>query len=301
MDSTISSSASLSIPKFRCFDPTYAYSPTAANHRRSFSNFSPTFKSSSRVNMVDIENYERKIVTGDAGYVLEDVPHLSDYIPDLPVYFESNEVYACIVTCGGLCPGLNTVIREIVCGLHYMYGVNNVLGIEGGYRGFYARNTIPLTPKVVNDIHKRGGTILGTSRGGHDTSKIVDSIQDRGINQVYIIGGDGTQKGASVIFEEIRRRGLKVAVAGIPKTIDNDIPVIDKSFGFDTAVEEAQRAINAAHVESESFDNCIGVVKLMGRYSEGTGQDLLTECMHTMDQQDALGNKLLQDVDLQIY
>ncbi|KAK3220038.1 hypothetical protein Dsin_014008 [Dipteronia sinensis] len=386
MDSTISSSASLSIPKFRCFDPTYAYSPTTANHRRSFSNFSPTSKASSRVNMVDFENSERKIVTGDSGYVLEDVPHLSDYIPDLPtypnplqdnhsysvivvhkdsprgthfrragprqrVYYESDEVYACIVTCGGLCPGLNTVIREIVCDLHYMYGVNKVLGIEGGYRGFYARNTIPLTPKVVNDIHKRGGTILGTSRGGHDTSKIVDSIQDRGINQVYIIGGDGTQKGASVIFEEIRRRGLKVAVTGIPKTIDNDIPVIDKSFGFDTAVEEAQRAINAAHVESESFDNCIGVVKLMGRYSgfiamyatlasrdvdcclipespfylegpgglfefiekrlqeqghmviviaEGAGQDLLTECMRTMDQQDASGNKLLQDVGLWI-
>lgn len=129
---------------------------------------------------------------------------------------------ACIVTCGGLCPGLNTVIREIVCGLHYMYGVNKVLGIEvitfanvlcwcfclfiiklvcleadllfqGGYRGFYARNTIPLTPKVVNDIHKRGGTILGTSRGGHDTSKIVDSIQDRGINQVYELSVCPTQ------------------------------------------------------------------------------------------------------------
>ncbi|OMO70946.1 hypothetical protein CCACVL1_18564 [Corchorus capsularis] len=259
-----------------------------------------------------------KIITGDFGYVLEDVPHLSDYIhDDLPthpnplqdnpaysvvkqyfvnvddtvaqkivvhkdsprgthfrragprqkVYFESDEVHACIVTCGGLCPGLNTVIREIVCGLHHMYGVTRVLGIEGGYRGFYARNTISLTPKVVNDIHKRGGTILGTSRGGHDTSKIVDSIQDRGINQVYIIGGDGTQKGASVIFEEIRRRGLKVAVAGIPKTIDNDIPVIDKSFGFDSAVEEAQRAIRAAHVESESVENGIGLVKLMGRHS----------------------------------
>ncbi|EXB24699.1 6-phosphofructokinase 3 [Morus notabilis] len=258
-----------------------------------------------------------KIVTGEAGYVLEDVPHLSDYIPDLPtypnplqdnpaysvvkqyfvddddtitqkivvhkntprgvhfrragprqkVYFESDEVHACIVTCGGLCPGLNTVIREIVCGLNYMYGVKRVLGIDGGYRGFYAKNTISLTPKSVNDIHKRGGTILGTSRGGHDTSKIVDSIQDRGINQVYIIGGDGTQRGASVIFEEVKRRGLKVAVAGIPKTIDNDIPIIDKSFGFDTAVEEAQRAINAAHVESESFENCIGLVKLMGRYS----------------------------------
>ncbi|PPR92727.1 hypothetical protein GOBAR_AA27943 [Gossypium barbadense] len=258
-----------------------------------------------------------KIVNGPGGYVLEDVPHLSDYIPDLPVYsnplqdnpaysvvkqyfvhvddtvpqkivvhknsprgvhfrragprqkifFDSDDVHACIVTCGGLCPGLNTVIREIVCGLFHMYGVRKVSGIDGGYRGFYAKNTVHLDPKVVNDIHKRGGTILGTSRGGHDTSKIVDSIQDRGINQVYIIGGDGTQRGASVIFEEIRRRGLKVSVAGIPKTIDNDIPVIDRSFGFDTAVEEAQRAINAAHVEAESFENGIGLVKLMGRYS----------------------------------
>ncbi|KAJ6799760.1 ATP-dependent 6-phosphofructokinase 6-like isoform X1 [Iris pallida] len=258
-----------------------------------------------------------KIVTGDTGYLLEDVPHLTDYVPNLPtypnplqdnpaysvvkqyfvnhddtvaqkivvhkssprgthfrragprqrVYFESDEVHACIVTCGGLCPGLNTVIREIVCGLSHMYGVTKILGIEGGYRGFYARNTISLSPKSVNDIHKRGGTILSTSRGGHDTSKIVDSIQDRGINQVYIIGGDGTQKGASVIFEEIQRRGLKVSVVGIPKTIDNDIAVIDKSFGFDTAVEEAQRAINAAHVEAGSIENGIGVVKLMGRYS----------------------------------
>ncbi|KAI4377776.1 hypothetical protein MLD38_015354 [Melastoma candidum] len=258
-----------------------------------------------------------KVVTGDAGYVLEDVPHFSDYISDIPtfpnplkthpafsvvkqyfvhdddtvvqrviahknsprgihfrragprqkVYFEPDEVHACIVTCGGLCPGLNTVIREIVCSLYHMYGVKKILGIDGGYKGFYSRNTVPLSPKVVNDIHKRGGTILGTSRGGHDTSKIVDSIYDRGINQVYIIGGDGTQKGASFIFEEIKRRGLKVAVAGIPKTIDNDIPVIDKSFGFDTAVEEAQRAINAAHVEAESIEYGIGVVKVMGRYS----------------------------------
>ncbi|KAE8677151.1 ATP-dependent 6-phosphofructokinase 1 [Hibiscus syriacus] len=263
-----------------------------------------------------------EIIDGD--YVLEDVPHLSDYIPDLPtypnplqdnpaysvvkqyfvhvddsvpqkvvvhkdgprgihfrragarqkVYFQPDDVHACIVTCGGLCPGLNTVVREIVCGLHHMYGVKKVLGIDGGYKGFYAKNTVYLNPKVVNDIHKRGGTILGTSRGGHDTTKIVDSIQDRGINQVYIIGGDGTQRGAALIFEEIRRRGLKVSVAGIPKTIDNDIPVIDKSFGFDTAVEEAQRAINAAHVEAESSDNCIGLVKVMGRYSVQSKRNL---------------------------
>ncbi|KAK7349218.1 hypothetical protein VNO77_06408 [Canavalia gladiata] len=260
---------------------------------------------------------EVKIINGVAGYVLEDVPHLSDYIPHLSsypnplqdnpsysvvkqyfvdvddtvaqqivvhknsprgthfrragprqqVYFKSEDVQACIVTCGDLCPGVNTLIREIVCGLYHMYGVHKVLGIEGGYKGFYSRNTIPLTPKVVNDIHKRGGTILGTSQEGHDTSRVVDIIQDHRINQVYILGGDGTQRGASVIFEEIRRRGLKVSVVGIPESVDNDIPIIDKSFGFDTAVEEAQRAINAAHVEAESTENGIGVVKLMGRYS----------------------------------
>ncbi|XP_047964172.1 ATP-dependent 6-phosphofructokinase 4, chloroplastic-like isoform X3 [Salvia hispanica] len=187
--------------------------------------------------------------------------------PREKVYFKSEEVRACIVTCGGLCPGINTVIREIVCGLNNMYGVEEILGIQGGYRGFYSKNTVQLTPKYVNDIHKRGGTFLQTSRGGHDTNKIVDNIQDRGINQVYIIGGDGTQKGAAAIYKEVERRGIKVAVAGIPKTIDNDIVVIDKSFGFDTAVEEAQRAINAAHVEVESVENGVGIVKLMGRYS----------------------------------
>ncbi|KAK4796149.1 hypothetical protein SAY86_028475 [Trapa natans] len=255
--------------------------------------------------------------TDDDGFVLEDVPHLTNFLPDLPsypnplqksnayaivkqtfvspedvvaqkivvqkgsprgvhfrragprekVFFRSEEVRACIVTCGGLCPGINTVIREIVCGLNYMYGVDDILGIEGGYRGFYSKNTLQLTPKVVNNIHKHGGTFLQTSRGGHDTKKIVDNIQDREINQVYIIGGDGTQKGAALIYKEVEERGLPVAVAGIPKTIDNDIAVIDKSFGFDTAVEEAQRAINAAHVEVESVENGVGIVKLMGRYS----------------------------------
>ncbi|XP_058770192.1 ATP-dependent 6-phosphofructokinase 6-like isoform X2 [Vicia villosa] len=247
------------------------------------------------------------------GFVLEDVPHLTNFLPDLPsypnplqkrqaysvvkntfvspedavaqtkdsprgvhfrragprekIYFKPEEVRACIVTCGGLCPGINTVIREIVCGLKNMYGVEDILGIEEGYKGFYSKNTMRLTPKVVNDIHKLGGTFLRTSRGGHDTNKIVDNIEDRGINQVYIIGGDGTQKGASLIYEEVEKRRLQVAVAGIPKTIDNDIAVIDKSFGFDTAVEEAQRAINAAHVEVNSVENGIGIVKLMGRYS----------------------------------
>ncbi|KAI5670291.1 hypothetical protein M9H77_10655 [Catharanthus roseus] len=253
----------------------------------------------------------------DDGFIIQGVPHLTDFLPDLPsypnplkksqayaivkntfvspkdlvaenniiqkgsprgvhfmragprekVYFLPEKVRACIVTCGGLCPGINTVIREIVCGLSNMYSVDDVLGIQGGYRGFYSHNTVHLTPKVVNDIHKRGGTFLQTSRGGHDTKKIVDNIQDRGINQVYIIGGDGTHKGAAAIYKEVESRGLQVSVVGIPKTIDNDIAVIDKSFGFDTAVEEAQRAINAAHVEAECVENGVGIVKLMGRYS----------------------------------
>ncbi|KAL0339000.1 UNVERIFIED_CONTAM: ATP-dependent 6-phosphofructokinase [Sesamum angustifolium] len=289
------------------------------------------------------------------GYVLEDVPHLSDYIPDLPTYpnpLQDHPAYS--VVRRYFINVDDTVAQKIVVhkdsprGNHFRRAGPRQ---RGGYRGFYSRNTISLTPKTVNDIHKRGGTILGTSRGGHNTKKIVDCVQDRGINQVYIIGGDGTQKGASVIFEEIRKRGLKVAVVGIPKTIDNDIPVIDKSFGFDSAVEEAQRAINAAHVEATSTENGIGLVKLMGRYSgfiamyatlasrdvdcclipespfylegagglleyiekrikenghmviviaEGAGQELLSESVRPENQQDASGNKLLQDVGLWI-
>ncbi|KAK4374400.1 hypothetical protein RND71_005077 [Anisodus tanguticus] len=241
-----------------------------------------------RISMPNSQQQQQKILIGEAGYVLEDVPNLSDYIPNLPIVVHKNSP-----------------------------------------RGIHFRRAGP-RQKVVNGIHKRGGTILGTSRGGHDTKKIVDSIQDRGINQ------------------EIRRRGLNVAVAGIPKTIDNDIPVIDKSFGFDSAVEEAQRAISAAHVEATSFENGIGLVKLMGRDSgfiamyatlasrdvdcclipespfylegrgglfeyiehrlkanghmviviaEGAGQELVSESLKSSDPS---GNKLLHDVGLWI-
>jgi 6-phosphofructokinase 1 len=184
--------------------------------------------------------------------------------------FAPEEVKAAVVTCGGLCPGLNTVVREVVQCLVRQYGVpeSQVWGVEGGYRGFYSRNLVDLNLDMVESIHNKGGTMLGTSRGGHDTKKIVDAIEDRGINHVYIIGGDGTQRGADAIYKEVRRRGLKVAVVGIPKTIDNDVCVIDKSFGFDTAVEEAQRAINAAYVEADSaIPNGVGLVKLMGRHA----------------------------------
>lgn len=180
-----------------------------------------------------------------------------------------NQVKPCIVTCGGLCPGLNSVIRELVISLVQLYGVPKVAGIPFGYRGFYSTHLsfMELTPEKVQSIHHEGGSILGSSRGGHDTTRICDAIMSMGFNHIYIIGGDGTHRGAVKIFEELKRRKYMAAVVGVPKTIDNDIALIDKSFGFDTAVEEAQRSIKCAKIEAKCAINGIGVVKLMGRHS----------------------------------
>ncbi|XP_031247328.1 ATP-dependent 6-phosphofructokinase 2-like [Pistacia vera] len=185
--------------------------------------------------------------------------------PRKQIFYDPKTTRAAIVTCGGLCPGMNTVIRELVVGLWELYGVRQIYGIQAGYRGFYSREPVELSPKMVHKWHKRGGTVLETSRGGFDLKKIVDAIQHHGFNQVYIIGGDGTMRGAVQIFNEIQQRKLHVGVVGIPKTVDNDVGIIDRSFGFQTAVEMAQQAISAAHVEAESAVNGIGLVKLMGR------------------------------------
>ncbi|CAK7323371.1 unnamed protein product [Dovyalis caffra] len=185
--------------------------------------------------------------------------------PRRQIFFEPKDIKAAIVTCGGLCPGMNTVIRELVVGLWELYEVRQIYGVTAGYRGFYSRDPIELNPKLVHNWHKKGGTVLETSRGGFDLKKIVDAIEHHGFNQVYIIGGDGTMRGAVNIFDEIRHRKLNIGVVGIPKTVDNDIGIIDRSFGFQTAVEMAQQAINAAHIEAESAVNGIGLVKLMGR------------------------------------
>lgn len=185
--------------------------------------------------------------------------------PRKRIFFDPGATRAAIVTCGGLCPGMNTVIRELVVGLWDLYGVREIYGVLGGYRGFYTSDPMPLSPRRVHSWHQRGGTALETSRGGFDLEKIVNAIQDRGFNQVYIIGGDGTMRGAVEIFNEIQRRKLKISMTGIPKTVDNDVGIIDRSFGFQTAVEMAQQAINAARVEAESGINGIGLVKLMGR------------------------------------
>lgn len=191
--------------------------------------------------------------------------------PRQKIYFSPSHVHAGIVTCGGLCPGLNDVIRAIVRSLWHLYGVRRISGIRYGYKGFlpeYGLEVIPLDPDIVDDIHKIGGTILGTSRGGGDrTSEIVDTIEQLNLNVLFAIGGDGTQKGALAIAEEIERRKLKIAIVGIPKTVDNDIEFVEKTFGFDTAVVKASEAVAAAHMEAHSQINGIGLVKLMGRDS----------------------------------
>ncbi|KAL9670590.1 hypothetical protein QQ045_008143 [Rhodiola kirilowii] len=184
------------------------------------------------------------------------------------IYYEPREVKAGIVTCGGLCPGLNDVIRQIVFTLD-LYGVKNIVGIQYGYRGFFDEDLpeILLSRQMVQNINLAGGSLLGVSRGGGKICDIVDSIQARDINMLFVLGGNGTHAGADAINNECRKRKMKVSIIGVPKTIDNDILLMDKTFGFDTAVEEAQRAINSAYIEAHSAYHGIGLVKLMGRSS----------------------------------
>lgn len=164
-------------------------------------------------------------------------------------------------------PGINCTIREIVRCLANEYSVDKIFGIRNGYQGFWGSNWMELNAEVVEDIQKAGGTILGTSRGGFDARKIVDACETRGVNQLYAIGGDGTISGLEQVYSEVRRRKLKCAVVSVPKTIDADIDVIDKTFGFATAVEESQRAISAAAIEAKCFPNGVAIVQLMGRNS----------------------------------
>ncbi len=190
--------------------------------------------------------------------------------PREKIYFDPSKLKCGIVTCGGLCPGLNDVIRAIVLSLHHHYGVRTVFGFRYGYEGLsyrYAHAPMELTPELVQDIHQQGGTILGSSRGSQDVSEMVDTLEQMNVGILFTIGGDGTLRGASAIADEIRRRNLRIGVIGIPKTIDNDISYMERSFGFLTAVSEATTAIYAAHSEAGGARNGIGLVKLMGRHS----------------------------------
>jgi 6-phosphofructokinase 1 len=248
-------------------------------------------------------------VLGEEDYILSDIVRkhrLADkrsseaYVragPRSTTHFEPSKVRAGIVTCGGLCPGLNNVIRELVHTLHFLYGANAVIGIRGGYAGFSGKKglePIQLTVDNVADIHHQGGTLLASSRGGFDIEAIVAFLKRERLSHLYVVGGDGTHRGAYTISEEVVRRQMNVAVVGIPKTIDNDVDLIDRSFGFTTSVEvlislslaplslslharfipssclpssqAAQAAIMSAKTEARcNLPNGIGIVKLMGR------------------------------------
>ncbi len=204
---------------------------------------------------------------GNAGYGIIQMAG-----PREKIYFHPRHVHAGILTCGGLCPGLNDVIRALVRALSNRYGVTRITGVRWGYHGFLGDvpgdSLVDLNPDVVDDIHRIGGSVLGSSRGGGErTVEIVDAIERLNMNIIFVIGGDGTQKGALHIADEIARRGLRIAVVGIPKTVDNDLSFIDKSFGFETAVQKATEAVTAAHQEAHSAINGIGLVKVMGRES----------------------------------
>ena len=186
------------------------------------------------------------------------------------IFFDPAKTRAGIVTCGGLCPGLNDVIRSVYFELHHAYGVQDVFGFRWGYQGLDPEKRIEpvrLNHQFVDQIHLQGGTVIGTSRGPVDKTRAVENLIRRGINILFAVGGDGTQRGSRELFLEAQRRGHKLAVVGIPKTIDSDIPFVTRSFGYLTAIDEAARVLDRAHTEVRSVQNGIAVVKLMGRHA----------------------------------
>lgn len=213
------------------------------------------------------DRVERVRASWQAG---EEPPSFELAGPRERIFFDPDDLRCGIVTCGGLCPGLNDVVRAIVLSLYDHYGVWDVSGFRYGYEGMvrsYGHTPLRLTAEDVGRIHETGGTVLGTSRGAQPAAEMVDTMERLNVRLLFAIGGDGTLRGAHAIAEEVRRRGLPIGVIGVPKTIDNDISYIVTSFGFETAVAAARHATSAAYIEATSARNGVGLVKLMGRDS----------------------------------
>ncbi|MCX5821390.1 MAG: ATP-dependent 6-phosphofructokinase [Deltaproteobacteria bacterium] len=190
--------------------------------------------------------------------------------PREKIFFDPSKTKAAIVTCGGLCPGINDVVRTIVMELHHRYGVRNIIGIRYGFQGLIPKFRYPiveLTPDYVKEINTLGGSILSSSRGRQSIGEMIDALKRMNVDLLFCVGGDGTMRATECITGEITRRGLNIGVIGIPKTIDNDLNLIQKTFGFDTAISESVKAIQCAHVEARGAPNGIGLVKIMGRQS----------------------------------
>ncbi len=214
--------------------------------------------------------YSHNILVEQCQQELGHVPVFELAGPREKLFFDPATLNCGIVTCGGLCPGLNDVIRTITLTLAWQYKVNTIYGFRYGYAGLSSNapeEPIVLTPETVDKIHNDGGSILGSSRGPQDVDDMIDHLVKRDISILFVIGGDGTLRGAGALAEGVKARGLNISVIGIPKTIDNDISGIERSFGFSTAVEEARTAIMGAHEEAKGAWNGVGMVKLMGRDS----------------------------------
>jgi 6-phosphofructokinase 1 len=184
------------------------------------------------------------------------------------IYWDPTEVRAAICTCGGLCPGLNSIIREVTNCLWHQYGVKTILGIQAGYNGLSHPEEftpIELNPKEVREIHMKGGSVLKAARGGFDAPLICEKLEKMGVNMLFLVGGDGTQSAGHLLYEEAKRRGQKLSIVGLPKSIDNDVMYFDKTFGFDSAVAAASEVIRNGWVEATSCEKGVGIVKLMGR------------------------------------
>jgi 6-phosphofructokinase 1 len=223
-----------------------------------------------------IDEGERVIISVDYGVIENGIkargfsPSFDNAGPRKKIYFDPSKTTAAIVTCGGLCPGINNVIKSIVSLLLHQYRIKAVYGIQYGYEGLvpsYGHDFVDLSTESVDDLHEKGGSMLGSSRGLQDVQEMVDTLVKRNVNILFTIGGDGTLKGANAIFEEVKKRGLDIAVVCVPKTIDNDIVYVDRTFGFNTAVSVATEAVKGAHAEAKGYRNGIGLVKLMGRDS----------------------------------
>ncbi|PKL39344.1 MAG: diphosphate--fructose-6-phosphate 1-phosphotransferase [Candidatus Riflebacteria bacterium HGW-Riflebacteria-1] len=243
----------------------------------------PAFDSPLKLSKIDgdfltnyVEDHERVLYNNSLCKVKEEMAggreplSLEKAGPRERIFFDPSRARAGIVTCGGLCPGINDVIRGLVMQLHFWYGVKNIYGFRYGYLGMVKESGLQpmvLDPDAVSEIHQQGGTILGSSRGPQDVGLMVDRLMDYKVNILFCIGGDGTLRGAAEIHEEITKRGLAISVIGIPKTIDNDIGFIEKTFGFETAFTHAVDSIRTAHVEARGYQNGVGLVKLMGRQS----------------------------------
>ena len=198
------------------------------------------------------------------------LPSFEQTGPREKIYFDPSKLKCAIATCGGLCPGLNDIIRSIVLELYHIYHVKNIYGIRHGLQGFipdFGHDIMDLNPESVSGIQDTGGSILGSSRGTQDISLVVDCLERMNVGILFMVGGDGTLVASKKIADKIRKRKLKISVIGIPKTIDNDIFLVSRSFGFDSAVDVATLAIKGAHNESAAYPNGIGLIKLMGRHS----------------------------------